>query len=58
MKLIVIALIGSLLLVSCASKPEASNPEASNPEAPKPEKTAPMTLEDMISEPYKADQTE
>ena len=53
MKLIVIAVIGSLLLVSCASKPEASNPEV-----PKTSKTAPMTLEDMIAEPYKADQTE
>jgi hypothetical protein len=48
MKLIVTALIGSFLLVSCASKPEASKPET----------TGPMTLEETIAEPYKADQSE
>ena len=54
MKRIFLAMIGSALLVSCASKSESPKSETSAPSQT--EQASEMSLDEMINEPYKADQ--
>lgn len=54
MKRIFFALIGSILLVSCGTKSEA--PKFESPAPSQTEQASEMSLDEMIKEPYKADQ--
>ena len=51
MKRICLALIGSALLVSCASKSESPKSETSAPSQS--EQASDMSLEEIINQPYK-----
>ena len=55
MKRIFLALIGSALLVSCASKSESPKSETSAPSQSE-QASDNMSLDEIINQPYKADQ--